>query len=680
MKFSLWARFRLSLRARKDLDQLLINVPRPQSALRERTSWFFDLLEWIRHEGLLRHEADFKSGAPQAGRVRYLLNVLDRNHDWKRKVAGLLRSLLRDTHGLDLFLETGLASQSSLGGELLDRLQSQFLPVVPRENDLAYLFQQNFHSEEDLKWIQQLDAVTLRRLEELFQFNFENAEGEWNTLRQDAEKALLLLSAQVQGLGLSKQIRQRISEKDFSKVSFYQLTKLVDRFVHEPDPELKSVLGSRIEQRIEDCFATISEVQHHLDEFGVNIQIVFQMERLESLLRRMRSLNTILLQTHLDSSTLSTFLTSLISDNLERLEIKSLLSQSFSLLARKITERSAESGEHYITRTPKQYFEMIKMALGGGFVTSFTTIIKFIIYSVGFPSFYAGFLSGLNYAISFLVIHFAHFTLATKQSSMTAPALAAKLPAIRDPKSLEELVDEILNLVRSQVAAIWGNVIGVIPMTVFICWVVELITGHKALSQATALKVMNDYSILGPTPLYAIFTGVLLWASSVIAGWADNWFAYHRLSPAIAQNRRLIFVVGELRARAFALFLKRNVVGIAGTVSLGFLLGLAPTIFTFLGVSTEVRHVTLSTGSLAAAMTSLSPIFFRSAGFWLAILGIVSMAALNVLVPFYLAFVLAIRARRIQAPERELIYQAVLRRLRQNPRALFWPSSKKDDD
>lgn len=671
-----WSRLRLSVRARKDLDQLLRLAPSPQSPLKERTSWFFDLLEWIRHEGIIKHDVNFKSGTPQAARVRHMLNVLDRNEEWKKKVAKALRSILRDTHALDLFLETGLSSQSSFGGELVERIQRKFLPIAPQEDDLAYLFNQNFHSQADVEWIRLIEASTFQRIEGLFLHDFSEEEGSWNTLKADVEQALLLLAIQVQALGLSRAIRQRIEEKDFKKISFYQLARLVEKFVTETDFELKAVLGSQIERKAESCFATLTEVQEHLNEFGVSVQIVFQLEKLESLLKRIQNLSILAQQKDHDPVTFMYFIEALITENLEKKSVTSFMGESFSLLSRKITERTAEGGEHYITRNKREYGQMIKQALGGGFLTAFTTLMKFSISAIGIPGFVGGFLASLNYAISFLFIHFCHFTLATKQSSMTAPALAAKMHGISDPVALNKLVDEIINIIRSQVAAVFGNVTGVIPTVIAVCWFFENAVGRETLSEAKAMHVIHDFSILGPTPFFAMFTGVLLWLSSLIAGWMDNWFAYHRLTPAIANNRRVIFIFGEARARALALFLKRNIVGIAGSISLGFLLGLVPLILQFLGLYLDVRHVTLSTGSITVAVMSLPSEVMGTWDFWLAVTGIVSMAFFNLLVSFYLAFMLAIRARKVQGPQRGQIYSALFKRLLRNPFVLFWPKKE----
>ncbi|MET1537740.1 recombinase, partial [Burkholderia sola] len=101
------------------------------------------------------------------------------------------------------------------------------------------------------------------------------------------------------------------------------------------------------------------------------------------------------------------------------------------LLAAKVAERSAETGEHYITRTGREYLSMLTKAAGGGFVMAFTTLMKFALYALGLSAFWGGLAAGINYSISFVLIQLLHFTVATKQPAMTAPAMAAKLKDLR---------------------------------------------------------------------------------------------------------------------------------------------------------------------------------------------------------------------------------------------------------
>jgi site-specific recombinase len=670
---SVFRKLKASFFERKELDFLLQNPPAPTANLRERIDWLEDLIQWIRSKGLIKHEMDFSSGTPQAARVRYLLLVLDRHPEWKEKVAITLRTILRDTRGLELFIETGLSQQDSFLGEFFKRLNEQILPQPPRTQELAFFLHRNFREPRDAEWIRLLDPKTFQRVVDLFHFGEEKETEVWNFLRKEIQTALTLLSFQVKGMSLSPFIRRRLERFQIQELPFYELPDLIEQFIYEPDPDLRRVLSDKVDKKIEACFLALYEVHQHMDEFGVSVQIVFQIERMEMMLSRMRDLNLLLRNETVDPNSLSAFVETLISQNAESRSLRSLFSENFSLLSRKIAERTAETGEHYITRNTSEYFGMMRSAFGGGFFTSFTTLIKFIITSFGLNSFFTGILASLNYSVSFLAIHFAHFTLGTKQPAATAPALAAKMHAIRNPEALQKLVDEILDIIRSQVAAVLGNVIGVMPFTILVAWLWEHWMNRTLLSQTKALHVLEDFSILGPTPLYAAFTGVLLWVSSVFSGWVDNWFAYNQLGSALSHNRRLAFVLGEVRARSLALFMKKNISGIAASISLGVILGLTQPVLQFFGIPLDVRHVTLSSGSAALAFMSLPMDRFPVTEFWLAVGGIASMGVLNISVAFSLALAVAIRARKIMAPERNLLYRAVLHRLLNQPLSLFWP-------
>jgi site-specific recombinase len=100
---------------------------------------------------------------------------------------------------------------------------------------------------------------------------------------------------------------------------------------------------------------------------------------------------------------------------------------------------------------------------------------------------------------------------------------------------------------------------------------------------------------------------------------------------------------------------------------------LIPEIAAFAGIPLEVRHVTLSSGMLAAAMGSLGVAVFSMTEFWLAVIGIAGIGFMNVVVSFTLALMLAIRARGIQSPERRAIYEALWQRLRRQPFSFILP-------
>lgn len=664
----------LAPHSRRNLDTLLSAPPPPEALLRKRMEWLTDLIQWIRAPGVLKTELNFESGEPQARRAKYLTLVLDRNPIWKKNTAVVLRSIIRDTSALDLFVNTGVPNQQGFNAEMMDRLHTKLFPQAPNYSNLASFFSQTFLKEEDSLWIEQMDKKVFENLMALFSYEDDDAS-DWNRMIEDAKDAILLLSTQISGAGLSSPIRNRLAGRHFKSLPFFELPLLAQKMAETKDSDQRLVLALQLEKMLDRCQLSLSEVYTHLNEYGVSINIVFLLDRMEGQLRRIRNLIDLVLSHERNPEAVSQFVATLIVENVRSSKLGALFADNLSLIAKKIVERSAETGEHYITRDRNEYLYSLKKAIGGGFITGFTTLVKFLIYKLNASIFFTGFFSSLNYSLSFMGIQLLGYTLATKQPAMTAPALAAKMHKVNDPDSLEKLVDEIIHLIRSQFIAVVGNIYSVIPTVVAISFIWFFTFKHHLLSTAKAHATVESFSILGGMAPYAAFTGILLWLSSVIAGWADNWFVYHKMNSAISQNRRLIFVMGEGGAKKLALYFRKNISGFAGNVSLGFLLGLIPAIGTFLGLPLDIRHVTLSMGSLAAAVTSLGYDSFSSLDFWLALIGIGVCGFLNVLVAFSMSMFIAIRARRIKPPQRKQIYKAVVLRLKKDPLSLFYPKN-----
>lgn len=423
---------------------------------------------------------------------------------------------------------------------------------------------------------------------------------------------------------------------------------------------------------LDGCHAAARHVYEDLEENGVSIEVVFQIERMKVQLHRIELLLAAWVEPGRPGMH-AHLVAELIRSTQARRSLSHLAATSFAQLARKVVERSAETGEHYITRDRKEYAELVRAAAGGGLITVATVYLKFTIYGLHLDKFSEGLLASLNYAGSFLTIHFAHFTLATKQPAMTGPALAHRLDGAGRPEGREAFVDDTIAMIRSNAAAIVGNLAVVFPVALAIQWLAHKLLGANLITPAKAIATIESFSILGPTPLYAAFTGVLLWLSSLIAGWADNWFALHRVHDVMAYNRRLQYVLGAPGATRLADFWKRNLSGIVANVSLGFLLGLGPEVLSFFGPHMEVRHVTLSTGSVGTAIGVLGVDALRMPALLLAVAGIALMGVLNVAVSFALAFNMALRSRNLRRVDRAELSRAVRRRILKHPLSLVMP-------
>jgi site-specific recombinase len=214
----------------------------------------------------------------------------------------------------------------------------------------------------------------------------------------------------------------------------------------------------------------------------------------------------------------------------------------------------------------------------------------------------------------------------------------------------------------------------VFPAALVLSWVVQLVSGRPMIDAEHADHVLHSLTLLGPSVLFAAFTGVLLFSSSIIAGWVENWFVLHRLDSAMRYNPRITRVLGVARADRWAHFLRHQISGLAANISLGFILGLVPAILAFLGLGLDVRHVTLSAGQLGAAAASLGLAVTHLPAFWWAVACIPLIGVLNLGVSFYLAFRVALRAHNVSGSGRNSIYRAIARRLRHAPLSFFWPA------
>ena len=657
------------------LDVLASSVS-PAEPLENRINWLVDLVQWVRrpgHDDPANNPADLQI---QAGRLRRFFDVLDRNPEWKKQVAQTLRSIVKETTALELFCATGLPRQFGLISETIERACKKLMPSPPASAELGVLFDRVFSHRHDARWIQQLDETTLSRLEELLGYEVSAEEKDWNTLHGDLEDALFYLAAELRVSGGTWAIRSRIKCQSLRELPFFNLSTVLRAVVtarDKGDTETLTAELNYLRAQLDACHRVTDEVLGHLENRGVSTEVVYQLAFIDATLRRFETLLELIFNPSRKMADAGALVAMLVRENRARESLSDLMKQNFQLLTRKIVERSAETGEHYIARTPKEYVEMLRRAGGGGVIMAFTTWFKITILGWHLAGLLQGLAASVNYAAGFVAIQLTGSTLATKQPANTAPALAARMHQVREPKAMAALVDEIVMLIRSQFASIVGNLVLIVPATISIHAVILWVRGHPLMDHEKAVTTIHSLSFLGPTMLYGGFTGILLWASSLVAAWADNWFVCNHIGEALETDRRLVRLLGTSRTQRFARFWKRNIAGLGGNISFGFMLGIIPEVAKFAGVPLDIRHVTLSSSQLTMAVGSLGPEEMRTAAFWLAVLGVMSVGVMNVAVSFNLAMLVAIRARGVQSPERRAIYRAVFRRAWEQPLSFILP-------
>jgi len=665
------SRWRESADPHVGLDSLLGGVPSDAPA-DARLAWLRDVSSWLRAG--LGDNAEARATTPQSVRLRHLLGVLERQPESKAAFAATLRAALGHRDAFDLLIETGMPREAGFLGELSNRMFAKILPEPP-PTDLAGIFVQVFPAREDADLVAGVASENWLGVLALIGHG-EDAAPFGADLAQAAARAIEGLAVQVCAATIPSMIRARMQVAGSAPLAAWGLPEAARAFVvacAAGDPGRRTQKSEALRALIGRALIEVEQAYTHLDDQGVSIDVVYQLERIRAQLQRAGELTELLAAPESIAQVLPHFIASLIRDVHDHRSVVALLNQTFELAARKVVERSAETGEHYITRNRAEYRAMLAHASGGGAVMAITTHLKAAITALHLPQFYEGLLASFNYAGSFLAIQFAGFTVATKQPAMTAPALAARMKGLEDPARMEAFTDEVANLVRSQAAGILGNVLVVFPTAWLLGLLLAAAFGISPVDVQKAMKTIDSLSLLGPSALFAALTGVLLWLSAILAGWVDNWFAYRQLGPAIASHRRLVYVFGPSAMRRTADFLAHEIAGLTANISLGFMLGLVPVVFAFYGLPVEVRHVTLSSGQLATAMVSLGWGVAGSAPFWLAVAGIAAIGALNVGVSFALALQVAIRARGIEGIGRRAVYVAILRRMAREPASFLFP-------
>ncbi|QHE74961.1 site-specific recombinase [Hydrogenophaga sp. PBL-H3] len=652
----------------------LIERLNADAPMAQRHLWLVEAMRWVR--------GDEENVQASVARVSEFLDSVQANPELQLRWRRWWQRFVETVDITPLLADHGFAPRTAFLSEFGNRLRKKALPHTPETTDLAELFDLLLPTRFDVRWLKALDSATLLRLRKLLIGTGEapgadtdaSTDDYWQVALMDA---MISCVSQVSATGFASEIRVRMSPEAQEQKPFHQLPSDLESLrravrVHGAQSPEALEAATRLRNQLDACRHAAYTVYSHLEEHGVSVGIVFRLRQLRERVVRVKELLDCLQSDQPERATVA-LLADLAQVGLDNRSIRALVAASSQLTAAKVAERNAESGEHYITRNAAEYKDMLGKAAGGGAVIGLTTWVKFALYGLGLSAFWSGFAAGMNYAASFVLIMLLHLTVATKQPAVTAPAMVAKLKDIKELGAVKRFVDEVANLFRSQVAAIVGNIGLVIPVVLLISAVLKFTTGSAMIDVDKARHTLQDISLLGPTLLFAAFTGVLLFASSIVAGWVENWFVFHKLHSAMEHNPRFTSLLGRERAARWANFARANISGLAANISLGFMLGLTPAFLQFFGVGLDVRHVTLSAGQVAAAAFALGLGVLREPSFWWAVAGIAAIGPLNLGVSFYLAFRLALQAQNISEVNRQLIRTAIKRRIRVAPLTFLIP-------
>ena len=446
-----------------DLPELLASL-HPDAVRAERHLWLINLCAWVRGDARSVHDS--------LARLRLFCDAMDADPVLRERLQAWWRQMADGLDITTLLADFGFAPRTAFFSEFAERLRFKMMPRSPDTIDASELFSQALPTDFDAQWLVALDLATARRLLALLLgADEEQARVRWQQVLLDA---MAYCAGQMLATGFAPELRVRMSAEQRKAQPFHALLREIETLRVEVLHPLRTsdrldAAVHQLRERLDTCRSAINSIYLHFEDNGISVGLVFRLRQMRTRILRVRALLDCLLSETPAQDTLR-LLSQLVRVGRERHSVSALLATNSSLLAAKVAERNAETGEHYITRTRREYLHMLTMASGGGLVMAFTTLLKFGLYALGLTAFWGGLAAGLNYAISFVLIQWLHFTVATKQPAMTAPAMAAKLKELDDDADVQAFVDKVTQLVRSQVAAVLGNVLLVLPAAMLLSW------------------------------------------------------------------------------------------------------------------------------------------------------------------------------------------------------------------
>lgn len=653
-------------------QQLAYNLPNDKRA--ERILRPPQLLHWLRHfcdaatlparrstfVAVIRWTREGKRSSSELTRLTQLLDVLDTDAELRAGVQQSLGKLLAEMDSLALFAEVGLPSVHPFTTEIVRRLVGRVLPSARHDSDAAKLLMDLYARENDVHRFAAQSPELFERI--VATLTPLDDPGFWERQLRDLHEAMRLLAARISGVGLAPQMRDRSGTHGIARSPFYELTRNTEDLISCTGTPQQTACLDTWKQDVARCRQEMEEVYGHMDAEGISVELVFDLKTIQACLQRMEAIATVLTAPEPPArlAAVHTLLSRLEEGNLDDKRISSLLRENLNLLARKMVDRTGDTGEHYIATSLAEYRWMWRAAIGGGLLTVFTAAIKMRIVEAQLPLFFEGFAAGTNYAVSFILLQVFGLVLATKQPATTAATFARIIRNTRGQERSSKLTEFVSRITSTQLAAALGNVLAVSAGAVVFEWLYKLLFAHSYLERESAAHV---YETLHPfssgTAFYAIITGVILWLAALAGSWLENAAVYYDLSEAIAQHP-LGMRLSERATRKFAQVVRHNIGGWSTSIVLGYLLGFTPVIGAFFGIPLDVRHVTLSTGTLALAAARFGTASLGDRWFLYAVQGIAVVFVLNLTVSFMIALYVALRAYDIGLREQLRMLRSVV--------------------
>ena len=581
------------------------------------------------------------------------------------------------------FTDSGILPGTGFFSEWWRILWNRILPEVPDERRLKDCLHVIYDHADDWRWLEQMPAEYSQHFWTLLAPDTELRNSDWLSIQEQILDSVLLLAHRVSGLGVDSELMRASPSFDDNSPRFIALSAEALEFVNAfrlslDSAEPSSDDGSQLLVMADQCQETLAQIRKRALSIGTSLHLSYILTRSEQSLERLRELVAILtLASRREKSAISTWSSfaheAFLSEN-RRNSMRFYMRQLSRLMAVRVTENAARSGEHYICETKSDYSQMWRSAAGAGVLIAGMALLKIFAAGLNAPLLVEAFLFSMIYGLGFVTIYLLGLTVATKQPAMTAQTLASHFSDLKPNRAadLERLVDLVAAVFRSQLAAIAGNVMLAFPVAITLGWGISEWLGQPAINMGKGAHLLSDLDLLSWAIPHAAIAGFYLFLSGLITGYFDNQAAYSDLGARIARLPWLRSLTGKERAQRFGDYIQANMGGIMGNFLFGCMLGSTGFIGTIFGLPLDIRHIAFSSANIGYALVGFDFSLPLQAVLWAA-LGIAAIGFTNLAVSFALALRTALGARRVQFEHWGALMSAIWRRFLQQPRSFLLP-------
>lgn len=621
--------------------------------------------------------------------ISELIDNLKTNEPFRKFLSKYIKAVLIDKKFNKTFADSAILQDVDFIFELKKRIYAKLLPYQAQKDTLEFVLNQVFYLQTDANWIDKIPYNELLELYNLLEFNSMYQSIEPRSSLLELMNSLNLLTQRISGRAMESDVIKMVPEFDGYESPFEAFEKelrIIEEHIktsYNHHITIDDISYKQLMVLLHQCEEYVATAFKNSSKYGISLRVNQNLLRIRQQLERLNILLPLLAVDNSNDEKRNGIKLALllIKYNCYKNNVRKFIGESTQLISYEITQHTAKTGEHYITEGKREYFRMLRTAIGGGFIVGFLCIFKLLLGKVETSYFGHAFLYSMNYSLGFISIYLLGFTLATKQPAMTAAALVRAIEEGKkkdgsNTEKYSEFAKLFARVFRSQFIAFVGNVLMAFPVAYLLIYAYDYIFKINIAAAKWEALITDISPVHSLAIFHAAIAGVFLFLSGIISGSVANRDKHSQVYFRIQEHPLLKKSLGKKTTKKLADIYEKRWAGIISNFWFGVFMGSTGIIGLFLGLNIDIRHITFASGNLALAWYGSHFTISNTMIFW-GVLGVGLIGLANFLVSFLLSLSLAFRSRNISIFELRFVGSSIWKHFKNKPMSFFFPTEKR---